>query len=409
MSDKPCWAEWFPGVLSKAQMKDLCDNGYIIGVTDQAIGYSSIDLTLSDEGYRMEKGSVKPFGGRYIHDIIKKKLAKKIHADTDGIFTLDAKKTHLFKLRESLRNLKKAKIYGQATAKSTIGRVDVLARLIVDGMDYYDSFDPKGLENGNGELYLEVTPITFKVRVKIGEPLSQLRLFRGQPDTSEIKGDELKLYECPLYNAEGDDDRSLSVDLSSTPISKKEVVAFCAKRNENHNPIDLWEVEKDREEEKPCPSKYWNFEKADDNRRLMITKNNFYILRSKERIALPGQVAVYCRAIDETIGEMRIHYAGFVHPFFGEKREDSQKGTPLIFEVRGHSVDVSLNDGEKMARLIFYRMSEKCIPESKPKKKPEREKDPYNNQELQLSNLFKDWPKNIEVDNDGNVTDATKS
>lgn len=28
-------------------------------------------------------------------------------------------------------------------------------------------------------------------------------------------------------------------------------------------------------------------------------------------------VAVYCRPSDETIGEMRIHYAGFVHPGFG--------------------------------------------------------------------------------------------
>ncbi len=120
---------------------------------------------------------------------------------------------------------------------------------------------------------------------------------------------------------------------------------------------------------------------------MKITQKNFYILRSKERIALPGEIAVYCRAIDETIGEMRIHYAGFAHPFFGEKREDKKKRTPLIFEVRGHSVDVSLNHREKMARLIFYRMSETCIHDP--------EKDTYTDQELKLSNLFKDWPKDI--------------
>ena len=43
--------------------------------------------------------------------------------------------------------------------------------------------------------------------------------------------------------------------------------------------------------------------------------------------------------------------------FFGKNRKDKKEGTPLILEVRGHDVNVSLQDKEKMARLIFYRMS----------------------------------------------------
>jgi hypothetical protein len=35
----------------------------------------------------------------------------------------------------------------------------------------------------------------------------------------------------------------------------------------------------------------------------------------------------------------------------------------VIFEVRGHDIDVSLRDCEKMARLEFYRMSEDCVSE----------------------------------------------
>src|SRR5213078_579320 len=91
---------------------------------------------------------------------------------------------------------------------------------------------------------------------------------------------------------------------------------------------------------------------------INIEKESFYILRSKELMALPAGIAVYCRATDETIGEMRIHYAGFVHPHFGRDRSDGQTGTPLIFEVRGHDVRVLLKDGEKLARLTFYRMAE---------------------------------------------------
>jgi hypothetical protein len=56
----------------------------------------------------------------------------------------------------------------------------------------------------------------------------------------------------------------------------------------------------------------------------------------------------------------------------------------LIFEVRGHGINVNLMDGEVMARLVFYRMSEDPEPE-----------DPsnvsYNSQELQLSTFFGDW------------------
>ena len=103
-------------------------------------------------------------------------------------------------------------------------------------------------------------------------------------------------------------------------------------------------------------------------------------MRSQEKIALPAGVAVYCRAIDETIGEMRIHYAGFVHPLFGRERNDGQTGTPLIFEVRGHDVKVLLTHGEKLARLTFYRMS-KDAPLTK-------EVTDYTDQTLKLSSFF---------------------
>lgn len=92
------------------------------------------------------------------------------------------------------------------------------------------------------------------------------------------------------------------------------------------------------------------------------------------------------KAMDETIGEMRVHYAGFAHPFFGKNRRTSPEGTPLMFEVREHSFPISLRDDEKLARLEFYRMSKDCEP-------PEQsdEGDDYNEQELLLSKFFGPW------------------
>ena len=146
------------------------------------------------------------------------------------------------------------------------------------------------------------------------------------------------------------------------------------------------------------PWKYWDFVPPDKSTRLSLEKSLFYILKSKELIALPKGVAVYCRAIDESIGEMRIHYAGFAHPFFGRSRNDHKIGTPLIFEVRGHDVNVSLQDGETMARLQFYRMSEDANPEDAD---PEG---PYEEQTLKLSKFFQPWPKSADLDDAGAVT-----
>lgn len=397
------WKNWIPGVLSDEQIRELLRQGYIRNVNEKAIDYSAMDLTLADEGYIMVSGSVKPVSDRYEHLILSQKLATRLDKDNDGAYVLKRTKTYLFKIYEQLNFKKEASIYGQATAKSTIGRMDVLARLIVDGMDQYEGFTPEGLEKGRGEMYLEITPMTFNVRVKPGISLSQLRLFRGRPKDVEIHSKEL--FEPVLHYEDREMDGSLSVNLEPAKISGIDVCAFCANRmEEKDEAVDLWENERG---EKPLPCKYWKFLKSDSNGRLRINKSHFYILRSKERISLPGGVAVYCRATDETIGEMRIHYAGFVHPFFGMGRTDEAIGTPLIFEVRGHDVDISLKDGEKMAKLIFYRMSNPCqkVPKTDTKDtqiNTER-KGVYNEQSLQLSKIFAKWPDKINVAADGTV------
>jgi deoxycytidine triphosphate deaminase len=179
------------------------------------------------------------------------------------------------------------------------------------------------------------------------------------------------------------------VDLDPVTIGGIQGVAFCARRDEKKDPIPLWKEV--REDKKPTPWDYWKFVPQDRDRpsRLKIEQEQFYLLRSKQKISVPPGVAVYCRASDETIGEMRIHYAGFAHPFFGKERPDGQLGTPLIFEVRGHQINVSLAHKERMANLNFYRMSEDC---EKPPLQNGSE-DPYNTQNLQLSKFFRNWPK----------------
>lgn len=399
------WKHWIPGALNKDQIRKLCEEGLInVGrLRDDALDESAIDLYLSGEAYRMKNGSVKPSSSYHYSWFLKRqKLSRKLPRPKNGIYTLQAKTTYVFKLQERLeRELGVAGFHGQATAKSSIGRVDVLARLIVDGMDTYESFDPAGLVKGSGEMYLEITPMTFPVRVKEGKSLSQLRLFYGNPEDVRIKGKELLE---TVFPGSENPDGALRVDLTHENIGGLQVAAFCARRpNSATPPIVLWETRP-----APDPCDYWTCVESDDAGRLEIQANNFYILRSKEKISLPEGIAIYCRAIDETIGEMRIHYAGFVHPRFGTNRSDKKEGTPLIFEVRGHQVNVSLADGERMANLIFYRMStDSPKKETKGKEKGKRKKKRYNDQSLQLSKFFRDWPRKLTRKSNGTV-DAAK-
>ena len=383
MSTSP-FCGWIPGVLSKSQVNRLASEGYIQGlINPKLIDYSSFDLTLTNEGYLMTQGAIKPFGDYelFLRDLTRAGVAVLLKSNGHGAYELKEKQTYVFRLEQQLGpKIRKSSFYGQATAKSSVGRVDVLARLIVDGMDIYEGFTPQGAANGNGHMFLEITPITFPVLVKPGISLSQLRLFFGKPTDCEVTGKELP--ESVLLNGEGDG--SLSVDITDTTVGSVTGCAYRAQFDGAMPPVPLWE-DKANPSPKPDPQKYWQVEKAKEIAGVgcvQISKESFYILRSKELIALPSGVAVYCRAIDETLGEMRIHYAGFVHPFFGKDRSDKQVGTPLIFEVRGHDVGVVLKDGEKLAKLTFYRMAQDCQQEGT---------SDYGEQTLELSKFFAKW------------------
>ncbi len=173
MASEP-WKDWIPGVLSPKQLQELIHNKKIRGIANpDGINEPSIDLSLSSEAYKMPRGSVKPMGGGYLATIENKGLGEKYEPDEDGNFLLQQWKTYVFKLKQSLAIDNRDPIYGKATARSTIGRVDVLARLIVDGARGYEEFKPSDIAAG-GDMFLEITPMTFDVQVRENIAISQL-------------------------------------------------------------------------------------------------------------------------------------------------------------------------------------------------------------------------------------------
>src|SRR5580658_541787 len=129
------WDLWAPGVLNRPQMEMLLQEGYIThSGPDPKLGHSSLDLSLSDEAFEMVKGAEKPSEAPYdpySYNTRRTGLANPHIKLPDGSYKLDRRTTYVFRLQEKLETqLRQAGvIYGQATAKSSVGRVDVLARL----------------------------------------------------------------------------------------------------------------------------------------------------------------------------------------------------------------------------------------------------------------------------------------
>ena len=70
---------------------------------------------------------------------------------------------------------------------------------------------------------------------------------------------------------------------------------------------------------------------------------------------IPPQFAAEMVPYDPSVGEFRIHYAGFFDPGFGYGTDDI-KGTRAVLEVRSHEVPFLLEDGQYVGRLLFERL-----------------------------------------------------
>ncbi len=85
--------------------------------------------------------------------------------------------------------------------------------------------------------------------------------------------------------------------------------------------------------------------------------NEFYILASKEAVHVPPAYAAEMVPYDPLVGEFRVHYAGFFDPGFGHAAAGGA-GSRAVLEVRSHEVPFVLEDGQKVGRLVYERLTE---------------------------------------------------
>jgi dCTP deaminase len=360
-------SDFAPGVLCDHQIEGLAGKGLIqhwAGEPDP----SSFDLRIKPGTcWKLRRGVVKPAPDAKFSEVLNDpKIATPRKFGKGAKIVIRPEQSFVFAIEEEL--IIEPPICGYATGRSSIGRLDVLVRLIGDGQPHYDQIDPPF----RGALYVEISPITFAIAVSAYDAVCQLRLFKGHPSQSRLHEADLKGYCEPILRQENSEELRVSTKTADVP-NGREAAALVARGDARSKPPIPLGADKDSIR----PEEYWQLVPEEDGV-LRIERDRFYIMRSVERFRLPSNVAVYAKAMNETLGEMRIHYAGFVHPNFGAA---SKSGTPLIFEVRGHNIDVLLRHKEILAQLQYFRMSE-----------PAGAGDPtYDKQELKLAKFFGPW------------------
>ncbi|MFI4973128.1 MAG: 2'-deoxycytidine 5'-triphosphate deaminase [Caulobacterales bacterium] len=236
-------------------------------------------------------------------------------------------------------------VSGRANPKSSTGRVDVFVRLLTDNGSSFDDV----AEGYEGPIYLEIAPQTFSVLVRAGTRLNQLRLKRGATEVLAV--------------------RSVGVDLSDG------LAGFRGRRHAGvidmdleggHDPRDFWEPLETRRGE------------------LLLDPGEFYILASKDLIEIPVLQAAEMTPIDPSVGEFRVHYAGFFDPGFGTAETDSL-GSRGVLEVRSHETPFLLEDGQTVARLAFEALTDR------PTRLYGQDGSHYQRQGLKLSKHFRAW------------------
>lgn len=336
------------GVLPRQSIRQLVDAGHVTadgGVPDANIQPASLDLRIGDTAYRL-RCSFLP-GSQRVRDKLREYQMGELDLTRGAV--LEQNRPYLIPLREGLRL--PPDIRARANPRSSTGRLDVFTRIVTDQGQHFDEV-PRGYE---GELFLEVIPRSFTIKVRSGITLNQLRFVTGTPrldDRSLVEAHKVQPIVFPGSKVDPgerawvSDGLFLSVDLSG---QGRRFVGYRAKRSSA-----LLDLERQATYE---VDDFWERVQPNSAGRLILEPEEFYLLVSRERVRIPPNLAAEMAAYDPTSGELRTHYAGFFDPGFGYVGPDDPPGTHAVLEVRAHDVSFALEHGQRLCKLTFETMS----------------------------------------------------
>ena len=332
-----------PGILPSQSIEALIASGAIAAdsafLADQ-VQPASLDLRLGRYAWRA-RASFLPGLGRKVEDRLADVAMHRL--DLAGGAVLERGCVYIAQVQERVRL--PAGVCARANPKSSTGRVDVFVRLLTDHGPAFDDV----ADGYEGPLFVEISPQTFSVLVRTGTRLNQLRLKRGTPERRGVT--------------------DVGVDLTGGLVgfrARRHTGVIDLDREDANDPRDFWEPLEARKGE------------------LLLDPGEFYILASKQDIEIPVLEAAEMLPIDPSVGEFRVHYAGFFDPGFGTA-EAAGAGSKGVLEVRSRETPFLLEDGQTVAKLVYEPLSER------PSRLYGEGGSHYQRQGLKLSKHFRSW------------------
>jgi dCTP deaminase len=330
------------GVLPAESLAALVDADAVRiprGLGSRQTQPASLDLSLGRRCWRV-RASFLPSTARRVEKRLEDGLAMH-ELDLARGAVLEKGCVYLVELAESLAL--PPDIAGAANPKSSTGRIDVFVRLVADGAAAFDAI-PAGYR---GPLYAEISPRTFSILVREGSSLNQLRLKRGACRLSDAElaalHDSERLIDGPADICAG---LGLRVDLRG----RNGAVGWRARRHAALIDVDAIGA--------LAPEDYFERIAPPESGFIILDPDEFYILASKEALAVPPDYAAEMTPIDPGLGEFRVHYAGFFDPGFGWPM-GAASGSRAVLEVRSHDAPFVLEDGQIVARLVYEHMAQR--------------------------------------------------
>ena len=315
-------------------------------IADDQVQPASLDLRLGEVAYRV-RASFLPGAQSSVQDKLARLSMHRIDLTGDAVLEKDC--VYIVPLLEHLAL--RRRVSGMANPKSSIGRLDVFARVITDEGGEFDRIR----EGYKGPLYAEISPRAFSILVRTGSRLVQLRIRRGSPLLRDTALRRLHA-ETPLVEAPGGAPAELrepirnglafTVDVAGDRATG--VVGFKARRHTDLIDIDRIYHYDPREFFEPI----YRHRGRNGPHGVVLDPNDFYILATREAVVVPPDHAAEMIPYDASAGEFRVHYAGFFDPGFGSAEAEGT-GSRAVLEVRSHEVPFLIEHGQVVGRMLY--------------------------------------------------------
>jgi dCTP deaminase len=313
-------------------------------ITEDQYQPASLDLRLGDTAYRV-RSSFLPGLSQTVQEKLRALTLHTLDLRTGAVLERDC--IYIVPLLEHLAL--RYRTSASANPKSSTGRLNIFARVITDNGTEFDHIK----DNYSGPLYVELSPRSFSIMTRRGSRLVQLRVRRGRPSPSNAAlrrlHDEVGFNVVPpgfpIQQELREGGLPVTVDVEG--VHKTGFVGYKARK---HTPV----VDVDRTNFYAVRD-FWDPVHTRRGEGIILDPDEFYILASRENVAVPVDQAAEMLAYDTLVGEFRVHYAGFFDPGFGIA-EAGGSGSRAVLEVRSHEVPFLIEHGQVIGRLVYERL-----------------------------------------------------